>query len=131
MAGNLVTNNSSSSSDVRYKRNFSSIENPLAKVLQMNGFHYYWKQEEFKEKNFPESRQIGFIAQEVEALFPELVNTDEKGYKSVDYARLTPVLVEAIKELKKENNSIRTENADIRKDIEALKNLILQSQNGK
>ncbi|WP_158561296.1 tail fiber domain-containing protein [Emticicia sp. C21] len=124
LAGNLVTNGSSSSSDIRYKRHFSSIENPLAKVLQMNGFQYYWKTEQFKEKNFPESRQIGFIAQEVEQLFPELVNTDEKGYKSVDYARLTPVLVEAIKELKQENNAIR-------KEIEALKNVFLQAQNGK
>ncbi|RZK18730.1 MAG: hypothetical protein EOO43_12295, partial [Flavobacterium sp.] len=145
LAGNLVTNGSSSSSDKRYKRDFSSIANPLNKVLQMNGFQYYWKQEEFKEKNFPATRQLGFIAQEVEMLFPELVETDEKGYKSVDYARLTPVLVEAIKELKKENDRIinenigireqsafiSKENASIRKDVESLKTLILQVQNGK
>jgi hypothetical protein len=47
---------------------------------------------------FNTERQIGFSAQEVEKLFPEIVKTDANGYKSVDYARLTPVLVEAIKE---------------------------------
>ncbi|GAB3522557.1 hypothetical protein GCM10027442_47760 [Emticicia fontis] len=122
--GNIVSTGASCTSDIRYKRNLSYIANPLNKVMQLNGFHYYWKTEQFKEKNFPESRQIGFIAQEVEALFPELVITDAQGYKSVDYARLTPVLVEAIKELKKENDAIR-------KDVEALKNIVLQAQNGK
>lgn len=122
--GNMSATGFTNTSDIRFKRNFSSIATPLDKVLQMNGFHYYWKTEQFKEKNFPESRQIGFIAQEVEALFPELVNTDDNGYKSVDYARLTPILVEAIKELKKENDAIR-------KDVEALKNIVSQAQNGK
>ena len=46
-----------------------------------------------------EGIQTGFIAQELEKVFPEFVNTSSDGYKSVDYARLTPVLVEAIKEL--------------------------------
>ena len=48
--------------------------------------------------DFGDERQIGFSAQEVEKLFPEIVMTDTNGYKSVDYGRLTPILVEAIKE---------------------------------
>jgi hypothetical protein len=51
---------------------------------------------------FTEERQIGFSAQEIEKLFPEIVQTDAEGYKSVDYSRMTPVLVEAIKEQQKE-----------------------------
>ena len=46
-------------------------------------------------------------AQEIEKIYPEVVLTDKDGYKSVDYSRLTPVLVEAIKELKKENDSLK------------------------
>ena len=42
--------------------------------------------------------QIGVIAQEVEMEFPEIVSTNEKGYKMVDYTKLTPILVEAVKE---------------------------------
>src|SRR5258705_13292698 len=64
----------------------------------MNGIYYYWRQDEFPGMNFTNDRQLGFSAQEIEKLFPELVMTDLKGYKSVDYGRMTPVLVEAIKE---------------------------------
>ncbi len=97
-------------SDIRYKKNFSKIENPLQKVMSINGLHYDWRVDEFKENNFSKERQIGFIAQEIEKIFPEMVYTDEKGYKSVDYSRLTPVLVEAIKELKTLNDELKVKN---------------------
>ncbi len=51
--------------------------------------------------------QLGLSAQELEKFFPELVMTDAKGYKSVDYGRLTPVLVEAIKEQQKEIDELK------------------------
>lgn len=85
-------------SDLRYKTNLSPLSNSLNKVLQMNGFYYFWKRDAYPEKDFSDKRQIGFSAQELEELFPEIVLTDAKGYKSVDYSRMTPVLVEAIKE---------------------------------
>lgn len=85
-------------SDIRYKHDFSSLSNSLEKVRSLNGMYYYWRQNEFPDMHFTNERQLGFAAQEVEKLFPELVITDSKGYKSVDYGRLTPVLVEAIKE---------------------------------
>ena len=50
--------------------------------------------------------QIGIVAQELEAILPELVSTPEDGYKSVDYTKLTAVLVEAIKELKLQNQEL-------------------------
>jgi len=55
--------------------------------------------------NFPElqdtGRQTGLIAQDVEQVIPEVVSTDVNGYLNVDYSRLVPVLIEAVKELKK------------------------------
>lgn len=102
--GNLVTTGAACTSDIRYKKNFSRLANSLGRITQLKGFYYFWKTDEFKEKGFTANRQIGFIAQEVEKLFPELVMTDGKGYKSVDYARLTPVLVEAMKELQAKND---------------------------
>ncbi|MCF8324765.1 MAG: tail fiber domain-containing protein [Leadbetterella sp.] len=107
-------------SDLRYKKNFSKIENPLNKVLSLNGLHYDWKVEEFKENNFTKDRQIGFIAQEIEEIFPEMVLTDAKGYKSVDYARLTPVLVEAIKELKTLNDELKGKNEKLEANSQKL-----------
>ena len=61
-------------------------------------FSCRWKAEEFKELNFDDDRHIGIIAQEMEKVFPELVNTNEDGYKAVAYDKLTAVLLEAVKE---------------------------------
>ncbi len=102
----VVAANLSCPSDLRYKKNILPIENSLSNILKTNGVHYDWKQEEFPEKHFSDKNQIGFIAQEIEKIFPEMVFTDDKGFKSVDYARLTPVLVEAIKELTLKNQKL-------------------------
>jgi hypothetical protein len=53
----------------------------------------------------------------MEKIFPEVVSTDSKGYKSIDYGKLTPVLVEAMKEQQKEIN-------DLKRDIDELKKLV-------
>ncbi len=101
-------------SDFRFKTNFSEIQNPLDKVLKMKGLNYFWKQKEFPERKFTAEKQIGFIAQDLEKILPEVVFTDGKGYKSVDYAKVVPMLVEAIKV---QNKLI----LNLKKDFEKLK----------
>jgi len=76
--------------------------------MGLDGVKYEWKNDEYPAMNFPEGSQIGLIAQDVEPLLPELVHESEDGYKSIDYARLTAVLVEAMKELKAENEDLRS-----------------------
>ncbi|NLK81696.1 MAG: hypothetical protein GX277_05810, partial [Bacteroidales bacterium] len=111
------------SSDARWKTDILQIESALSKVQQLRGVTYSWKADEFPEHNFSKGTQIGLIAQEVETVFPELVITDESGYKAVEYANLVAVLIEAIKEqqtiidaqkvqlaqLQTQNNSMQTE----------------------
>jgi hypothetical protein len=58
---------------------------------------YRWKKNEFPELKFPDGQQIGLVAQDVEKVLPEVVLTDSEGYKSIDYAKLTPLLIEAVK----------------------------------
>jgi len=88
------------SSDGRLKTNIRPLTNALEKVLQLRGVNFTWK-------NNPESgNQIGFIAQEVKQVVPELVSGTEgdieKGETlSMSYGNLTPLLVEAIKEQQK------------------------------
>lgn len=96
--GTLTAADLTSPSDLRYKENIVPLPDALDKVLAMQGVCYQWKQEEFQEKQFSQNSQIGFIGQEVENICPEVVFTDSEGYKSLDYSRLTPVLVEAIKQ---------------------------------
>jgi hypothetical protein len=115
-------------SDVRYKKGFEAFTHTLNKLKEITGQYYYWNQEAFPEKDFTDQRQIGVLAQEVEAVFPEIVLTDKEGYKSVDYSRLTPILLEAIKEqqimidkLQVDNEEMRAENLSIRNDINMIK----------
>jgi Chaperone of endosialidase/Head domain of trimeric autotransporter adhesin len=108
VVGNIcATGSIGSCSDMRYKKDLSPITHSLQSVLSLSGFYYQWKKDEYPGMQFSNSRQLGFSAQEVEKLFPEIVMTDDNGYKSVDYARLTPVLVEAIKEQQKQIDELK------------------------
>jgi Chaperone of endosialidase len=102
-------------SDFRFKKNIRPLNNSLANILNINGVAYNFKQNEFPERNFSDKNQIGFIAQEIEKIYPEMVFTDEKGYKSVDYAKITPALVEAIKEQQKQIEALKIKVAEIDK----------------
>jgi hypothetical protein len=108
-AGNITASGFVNSSDIRYKKNIHALENPIGNLLKINGVRYDWRVLEFPEKHFSEKNQIGFIAQELEKIYPEMVFTDEKGFKSVDYARLTPVLVEAVKDLVLKNEALKNQ----------------------
>lgn len=105
-------------SDQRYKTAITPITSALVKVQQLQGVYYDWRTQDFPDMHFSQDRQIGVIAQEVEKLFPELVSTDALGYKSVDYAKITPILIEAIKELSSRNESLE---GDVREMNERLK----------
>jgi len=108
-------------SDARYKRDVTPVQGALASVLKLRGVTYYWKQAEFPDKQFEARRQLGFIAQEIEPFYPEMVTTDQDGYKSVDYSRLTPVLVEALKEQQLQIEALKQQAAAARAENEALK----------
>lgn len=105
--GKLKTDGITETSDLRFKKNIITIDNPLSKVESLRGVYFNWRTDEFKEREFDTKKQIGLIAQEVEEILPELIQTDSEGYKSVEYSKVTALLIEAIKELKNENNSLR------------------------
>ncbi len=102
-------------SDIRYKTNITALANPVKKLMLLNGVNYYWKTNEFPAMNFNDKMQTGFIAQDLEKIFPEMVFTDDKGYKSIDYSRLTPVLVETIKAQQKQITDISARLMEIEK----------------
>ena len=88
-------------SDIRLKENIAPLEDGIKKISALKGIYFNNK------GRSPADREVGVIAQDVEKVLPELVSTDNDGYKSVDYTKLTPVLIEAVKELKAENESLR------------------------
>ena len=89
-------------SDARYKTNIREMYGSLDKVTRLRGVTYKWKQSEFPELKFSDNNQVGLIAQDVQEIIPEIVSEDDKGYLNIDYAKLTSVLVGAIKEQQKQ-----------------------------
>ena len=93
-SGNLSATDFNSTSDINLKENIRTLEDPIEKIIQLNGVSFDWKD--------THNSSIGVIAQEVEKVFPELVKTEDK--KSVNYNGLIGVLIEGMKEQQKQIN---------------------------
>jgi len=95
--GNLSATDFNSTSDINLKENIQRIDNPIEKVLQINGVTFDWK----------ESHQssAGIIAQEVEAILPEIIK-ENQGNKSVNYNGLIGLLVEVVKNQQDQINNL-------------------------
>ncbi|MBE0675791.1 MAG: tail fiber domain-containing protein [Bacteroidales bacterium] len=125
-------------SDERWKENITPLDGALKAVSQLNPVSYFLRKDAFPEMNFESGRQIGLIAQEVEIILPELVRTDNNGYKSVSYEKLSVVLLDAVKELttrveEQQNHITRLEKnvaelQSLKAEIEALKAMIAGSR---
>ncbi len=104
-------------SDKRLKKNIVTIQNALEKVSRLRGVNFKWK-----DSSDNESLKMGMVAQEVEEVVPEVVHTadDEMKTKAVEYAYLVGLLVEAVKELKAENDTVMTENQKLRETLTAI-----------
>lgn len=87
-------------SDARVKENVVTIDNALDKVANLRGVNF--------NKIGEIETQMGVIAQEVEKVIPEVVKTNEDGEKSVAYANMVGLLIEAIKDLKSEIEEIKS-----------------------
>jgi len=86
------------SSDERLKENITPISNALEKVNQISGNTYDWK-EGYNEIHSHKGNDVGVIAQEIESILPQIVTNRDNGYKAVQYEKIIPLLIEAIKEL--------------------------------
>ena len=117
--GIVTASNVTSSSDVRIKKDIKNIPSHLALdvVKQLQGVRFNWLEEK-DESDWPELHkpkkengvmQLGFIAQDVEKVLPEVVETDDhkKGFKTVEYAKIVAVLTEAIKEQQKQIDELK------------------------
>lgn len=130
-----------SPSDSRYKRSILPLDGAEEKIQQLEGVTYEW----IDRKRFNDKRQIGFLAQDVERVFPEVVKTDERtGFKSIMYDKLVAPLIEAFKalsarvredgaakdraiaELEVKAAKLESENAEIRAKAEALTKVVCE-----
>ena len=86
------------SSDIRLKENIQPIQNALEKVESISGNTYDWK-EGYDEIHSHKGNDVGVIAQEIEQILPQIVTNRDNGFKAVQYEKIVPLLIEAIKEL--------------------------------
>ena len=98
-AGTVTATTVTSTSDISKKTNVETIKNPLSKVTSLRGVTFDWK-------DTGES-DIGIIAQEIEQVLPEVVHTDNEGFKSVSYGNIVGLLIEAIKDQQKQIDELK------------------------
>jgi hypothetical protein len=113
LAGTLTEN-----SDISLKENVKTLPSQLEKIKKLNAVSYNKKATGIKE--------IGFVAQELEKLFPGLVFTDKTtGLKSVNYGRLTSVITKAIQEQQQQIDSLKKQNKELLERLEKLESLLM------
>lgn len=116
--GQSIWNNTS---DARLKENIVTIPNALDKVKALRGVYFDFKNLEGVYKTLPKGHQIGFIAQEVEPILPEVVTTGTDGMKMMGYGSVTALLTEAIKEQQTQLEAEKARNDQQQAEIEQLK----------
>ena len=109
-------------SDINIKKDIKRIENANALLSQINGYTYFWKDQEQRGTD----KQMGVIAQEVQQVLPDLVKKTSNGHLGVNYMGLIPVLIEANKELRIESEELEAKNEQQAKAIQNLQSEVGQ-----
>lgn len=103
------------------KKNLSIVANPLSYLSNLQPFRFEYDKVRFREFSLPDGEHFGFIAEDVEKVFPEMVKNESRFYtagknafktltvKTVDYEKLIPVLVGAVREQQAEIDKLRRE----------------------
>ena len=112
------------SSDLIFKKNITPFGNILNNFSKLRPVNFYWRADEFADKHFGTNQSFGLIAQEVEQAFPEMVTTDEQGYKVVNYSKLPLYTIQAVNELKVENDTLKQQLQKQQVQIDELKKIV-------
>jgi len=110
-------------SDKRFKKDIQPLKGALSKVMALQGITFNWDRTANPQLNVDDKNHIGFSAQDIEKVLPQVVNTaaDKMQTKSVAYGDVVPVLVEAIKEQQQQIESARQENTMLKSELQSLK----------
>ena len=114
----LAGGNVTAYSDIRRKKDLLKIDNALDKVEQLTGYTYTNK--------LDNKRYTGLIAQDVQKVLPEAVNTETDGHLSLAYGNMAGLLVEAVKELTRKNEILETQLASVLARLDAIEELKTQ-----
>jgi hypothetical protein len=122
------TGSLSQCSDLHYKKNIRPLVNAIGLVKKLNPVYFNWKKDRFKDFIPSSKKQVGLIAQEVEKVIPELVSENSEGYKSVDYSKMTPILIESVKEQQSQIEKLKKENQELKKRLQTIEELLRRDE---
>ena len=109
-------------SDIAFKENINSLDNILPSLSKIRCISYNYKNDEYAHKNFPKNKQLGVVAQDIQAIFPELIRNDQDGDLQVNYSQLSTVALQAVKELSQLLTKANDRIDKLESDILSLKN---------
>jgi hypothetical protein len=104
-------------SDKRLKKNIQPLNNVLASLLNLNTYTFEYNRSQFPNYGLPKGYHFGFMAQELQKDFPNVVVPFRDGYFAVNYTEMIPVLTKAIQEQQKEIDALKKEMADLKKAV--------------
>ncbi|AFY02862.1 cell wall surface anchor family protein [Bdellovibrio bacteriovorus str. Tiberius] len=108
-------------SDARLKTDIQVVPDSLQKILSLRGVTFNWRHDVRPDLDLIEKKDMGVIAQDVERVFPEAVDKDEKGFRAVAYTKLIGPMIEAFKELYKSVSGVKAEVQAQKREIASLK----------
>ncbi|MFV8249095.1 tail fiber domain-containing protein [Bdellovibrio bacteriovorus] len=108
-------------SDARLKTDIQVVPDSLQKILSLRGVTFNWRHDVRPDLDLIEKKDMGVIAQDVERVFPEAVDKDEKGFRAVAYTKLIGPMIEAFKELYASLSGVKAEVQAQKREIASLK----------
>lgn len=105
-------------SDRRLKKDIAPLTGTLDRLLQLRGVNFTWAEPDRHDGQ--SGTQIGLIAQEVEQVFPDWVSTNDEGYKQLSIRGFEALTIEALRELKADNDQLRSQNQRLEQRVATL-----------
>ena len=109
-SGSIAATSYSTTSDARYKTNVTSLEHRANRLLELKGVSFRWRD----ETHFDNETHFGFIAQDVEDVFPEIVRENSQGMRSLQIDAVGPLLVEALRLLQRRVTILKEERVTLK-----------------
>jgi len=124
VTGTITAQKVTELSDSRCKQEINDLSNSLDKIIGLQGVSFRWAENELNDANPSKDKQLGFLAQDVEKILPEVVTKDSNGRRSLAYTSIIPLLVEGIKTQQKDIQSQNKKIESITKENESLQKRI-------
>lgn len=129
VSADMTTRSINQTSDISLKTNLVKLTSGLNIIKSLSAYYFDWNENARLNLGFPDKKQIGLIAQDVEKVLPEIVTMSTYGYKALDYSKLTPVLINAVNEQQQTIEGLQKKIEKLEFKNQVLENKVNEIQN--